>query len=147
MCWRTPLYRLGLHVWLSPDGLRASWRHLPWKLGWVRGRQVNGSALAQLDRALDERLRSTMAEEVAATDVNLVTKGAVRQRDRLSWVAEWRARTYPGDFVEIGAYMGETTVRLAQVAQAYGRRVIVVDPWQVGTQNCEGHEYDIFPQT
>ena len=72
-------------------------------------------------------------------------KGSFKQRDRLAMVAEECCkRTNSGDIIEIGCYLGETTVRLAEVARKYNRRVIAVDPWQKGTQNCTGIEYDTF---
>lgn len=72
--------------------------------------------------------------------------GSTYLRERLTIVAERCCRDYPGDMVEIGCLNGSTTVRLCQVAREHGRRVIAVDPWQVGTQNCEGQEYDRFMQ-
>lgn len=70
--------------------------------------------------------------------------GAFRQRERLAQIAEMCAQRQPGDFLEIGAYVGKTTRKLAHVAQQYKRRVLVIDPWQPGTQNCRGMEYDGF---
>lgn len=67
-----------------------------------------------------------------------------RFHDRVEAAAWWAAKRYPGDLVEIGAYKGVGTERLALAAQAHKRRVIVVDPWKRGTQNCKGNEYNIF---
>jgi hypothetical protein len=72
--------------------------------------------------------------------------GSVQQRDRLEAVAAWCASNCPGDLVEIGCMNGSTTVRLARVAQAHGRRVLAVDPWLTGTQDCRGGEYENFMQ-
>lgn len=83
-------------------------------------------------------------EQYAEPGVKPVT--ADKQRERLHAVAELAAQTYPGDFVEIGAYCGDTTAQLLDVARKYGRRVLVVDPWQKGTQNCHGGEYEKFLQ-
>jgi hypothetical protein len=73
-------------------------------------------------------------------------QGSLRERDRLALVAELSLQRYKGNLLEIGAFLGETTVRLAALADQYGRRMVVVDPWQPGTQNCEGPEFDIFLQ-
>ncbi len=53
---------------------------------------------------------------------------------RLSMLADFSAANVEGDLCEIGAWRGETTVRLAGVAQKAGRRVLVVDPWDGGAQ-------------
>ena len=66
------------------------------------------------------------------------------QRTRLHHVAAMCAHHRPGDLAEIGAHKGATTVHLLQVAKIRDCRVIVVDPWQKGTQDCRGHEFDIF---
>jgi len=73
-------------------------------------------------------------------------QGAFMQRDRVERVATLCAQKHPGDLIEIGAYVGLTTIRLAYVAWVHGRRVIAVDPWEPGTQNCAGHEYEEFLQ-
>lgn len=70
--------------------------------------------------------------------------GSTYLRERLTIIAERCCRDWPGDLVEIGCLNGSTTVRLCQVAREHGRRVIAVDPWEIGTQNCEGLEYDRF---
>lgn len=71
-------------------------------------------------------------------------RGYLRQRDRLRWIAEMCAEQWDGDFIEIGAHIGETTRVLAELARQYKRRVIVVDPWETGTPGCNGWEYDVF---
>lgn len=65
-------------------------------------------------------------------------------RTRIAAAARWAIEQSEGDLLEIGAYEGQTTVILAQIAEDCGRRVLVVDPWKPGTQNCKGHEYDEF---
>lgn len=76
---------------------------------------------------------------------NRYARGAIKQRERIWYVAEQCAKLFSGDLVEIGAYHGETTAGLCQIARNYGRRVIVVDPYELGTQNIEtGDEYHIF---
>ena len=69
---------------------------------------------------------------------------AEKQRLRLRAVAELCATWYTGDLVEIGAFKGDTTVQLLQVAEQYDRRVLVVDPWKTGTEDCFGQEHGIF---
>ena len=71
-------------------------------------------------------------------------KGSIYQGERISQLAEWCCKNYEGDIIEIGAYIGTTTVLLAKVAKKYGRKVIVVDPYELGTQNCYGNEYEQF---
>ena len=70
--------------------------------------------------------------------------GSAQQIERISKLADWCAEKYEGDFIEIGSYIGETTKELTKLARKYHRRVIVVDPWETGTQNCKGWEYDKF---
>lgn len=70
--------------------------------------------------------------------------GRTQQIERISKVADYCAKKYGGDFIEIGSYLGETTKQLAEQARKHSRRVIAVDPWEAGTQNCEGWEYDQF---
>lgn len=70
--------------------------------------------------------------------------GGEQQRERLERVADWCAAMMPGDLVEIGCYTGGTTVRLAKVARRYGRRVLAVDPWQSGVQECKDGDYERF---
>lgn len=55
--------------------------------------------------------------------------GGTQQSDRLSAIADYCARRWPGDLLEIGCYTGSTTQLLARVARARGRRVLGVDPW------------------
>lgn len=63
---------------------------------------------------------------------------------RIAAAAQWATEQAEGDLLEIGACRGQTTVVLAQIAVACGRRVLVVDPWKPGTQDCRGHEYGEF---
>lgn len=70
--------------------------------------------------------------------------GAMYQRDRIEEGARWACEQFPGDLVEIGCLNGSTTERLAKVALKFGRRVIAIDPWEIGTQNCQGGEYENF---
>jgi hypothetical protein len=70
--------------------------------------------------------------------------GGEQQRDRLEKVAGWCAASFPGDLVEIGCYTGGTTVRLAKIAQRHGRRVLAVDPWTTGVQECQAGDYERF---
>lgn len=73
--------------------------------------------------------------------------GSTYLRERLTIIAERCCRDWEGDLVEIGCLNGSTTVRLAQVAKLHNRRVIAIDPWQEGTQNCTGAEYPRFLET
>ena len=74
-------------------------------------------------------------------------EGSTYLRERIATIAERCARDWEGDLVEIGCLNGSATVLLARVARLYNRRVIAIDPWQIGTQNCDGGEYEIFAKT
>ncbi len=71
-------------------------------------------------------------------------RGSVHQRSRIAQVAEYCAQGWGGDIIEIGCWVGATTHKLAEVARRYNRRVVAVDPWEIGTQNCKGGEYEKF---
>ena len=77
-------------------------------------------------------------------DDNLYSYGGHLQSQRVAALAELAVSRHPGDIVEIGVNRGFTTKLLAPIAQRHGRRVIAIDPWIAGTQNCQGHEYDEF---
>jgi len=70
-------------------------------------------------------------EELLAYNENR-TYGACQNRPRLKEIAQFCVDTWSGDLVEIGALHGGTTVILAEIARTVGRRVIVVDPFDVG---------------
>jgi hypothetical protein len=72
--------------------------------------------------------------------------GGSRQSERVAALADWCLGKIPGDIVEIGANRGVTTRLLAPVAQRHGRKVIAIDPWITGTQNCSGGEYADYLQ-
>lgn len=64
--------------------------------------------------------------------------------DRIERMARVAAQENDGYLVEIGAWRGDTTVRLLRVARELDREVVVVDPWIPGTQNCHGGEFKDF---
>ena len=70
--------------------------------------------------------------------------GAQNQKKRLIAAADFCASRWNGDFIEIGCYLGNITSALAKVAKTHGRKVIALDPWEPGTQNISGNEYEIF---
>ena len=77
--------------------------------------------------------------------------GKKHHRERIRKTAEWAAKNYEGDIVEIGALRGEQTVHLCEVARKYNRKVIVVDPWNVDANGVEeplnymsANDYQIF---
>ena len=77
--------------------------------------------------------------------------GKAHQRKRVKNCAEWAAQNYDGDFVEIGAMDGRTTLVLAKLARKYNRKVIVIDPWSSAKEDFDGDlkylnggEYEIF---
>ena len=72
-------------------------------------------------------------------------------RERLEKCAEWSAQNYDGDFIEIGAHHGKTTLLLAKLAKKYNRKVIVIDPWSAAKvpfdgdlKYFQGDEYGIW---
>jgi len=71
-------------------------------------------------------------------------QGATFQRERLEKIVEYCCNNFEGDLIEIGAFIGLTTAVLGKVCQKYNRKLIVVDPWEKGTQACDGWEYDQF---
>lgn len=87
---------------------------------------------------------------IAATIETLSDNGVARPkqegrlRERIADIARFACEHFGGDLLEIGGYAGETTRLLAEIAREYGRRVLVVDPWEPGTQNCCGKEYPQF---
>jgi len=70
--------------------------------------------------------------------------GTIQHSDRVLEVAKYAVKHYPGDLAEIGCMTGATTKSLAALAAAHKRRVIAIDPWEPGTQNCDGTEYETF---
>ncbi|NEO52692.1 MAG: hypothetical protein F6K54_06135 [Okeania sp. SIO3B5] len=88
-------------------------------------------------------LQETTKEEKIDMPQNF-NRGSFHQRQRITRVAEYCVETWTGDLIEIGCFKGETTKLLAEVAQKYNRRLIAVDPWEIGTQNCQGGEYETF---
>jgi len=114
------------------------------KLGLIP--EVRNPDFEPLDPELKAILDRATTDEYASFKLATHMHGSNQQRQRIALIAELCAQRYPGDLVEIGAYIGQTTVRLAEVARKYHRRVIAVDPWEPGTQNCEGWEYDAFLQ-
>lgn len=87
--------------------------------------------------------RSTVVDRWSL-DLERTRQGSFYASQRVQLAARLSAKYFPGDFVEIGAWIGGTTRLLAAVAREFGRRLMVVDPWQVGTQNCDGDEYERF---
>jgi predicted O-methyltransferase YrrM len=79
------------------------------------------------------------AEENAKCD-NHHWYGGRRQRERVAALAEWCLLHHEGDILEIGACQGICTRLLAEVAKRHGRKVVVIDPWIPGTQDCQGEQ-------
>ena len=99
----------------------------------------------ECDGDLASIISRTVSEELLSLHgPSAYQHGAARQRERIHSVAELNVQRHEGDLIEIGAYKGETTRHLCEVARRYSRRVIVVDPWMTGTQDCDGEEFDTF---
>jgi hypothetical protein len=82
--------------------------------------------------------------EFNASCDNMYHYGGSKQRQRLADLAEWSLGNYPGDLLEIGAFCGETSRLFAEIAARFGRRLIVIDPWITGSQDCDGMEFEAF---
>tara|TARA_B100000029_G_scaffold512340_1_gene608705 strand:+ start:17368 stop:18138 length:771 start_codon:yes stop_codon:yes gene_type:complete len=67
-----------------------------------------------------------------------------KTRLRVLEAARWALEMYGGDLIEIGCHKGKSTVRFCELAREFGRKLIAVDPWELGTQNCEGGEREQF---
>ena len=83
-------------------------------------------------------------ESAISGDLNMYEIGGRLQRERLAGIADFCASRFSGDLVEIGACRGETTRLLGQVARKHGRRLVVIDPWVLGSQDCSSDEYETF---
>jgi len=88
--------------------------------------------------SLLDRIREIVATPTGASHHTL------QRRIRWMHVARAAVEAGPGDLVEIGAMVGDSTVPFCEIAEQYGRRVLVVDPWTPKTQNCRGPEYGVF---
>lgn len=97
---------------------------------------------------LDQEIERLIIENSANEDGSggKWSAGAKQIRERLCAIADLCASHFAGDFVEIGCSVGKTTLALAEVAYKHDRRVIAVDPWEPGTQNCKGGEYKEFKE-
>ncbi len=95
---------------------------------------------------LSSKVREILSKyaEVAVPEASIWDAWGFKVRTRVVEAAKASLAMFPGDIIEIGAYQGVTTAELAAVAQKYKRRVMVVDPWIPGTQNCSGSEYETF---
>lgn len=121
---------------------KAAWKLLRILLGQVaHARTVAESRLPESLEPLfllpDERRHNATCE-------NMYIFGGSLQRQRVENFARWSAAHYSGDFVEIGAFKGETSKLLAKAAAETGRRLIVIDPWMTGTMDCDGTEHEQF---
>jgi len=70
--------------------------------------------------------------------------GHFGNRPRLQMVAEYCAKHWPGDLVEIGVLHGTTTKLFAQIAREHDRRVIAVDPFDVKSPRYGDDYYQYF---
>lgn len=102
---------------------------------------LNAVSLASYLQAWDDQERALIEAGDSQGD------GGMYQRERVETGARWACERFPGDFVEIGCLNGSTTIRLAEVARVAGRRVIAIDPFELGTQNASADTFDIFTET
>jgi predicted O-methyltransferase YrrM len=125
-------------------------RH-PGKAAWKLVRIIGGKvakaqtvAQSKLPEGLEPLFLLNEQRKFNATCENMYLYGGSLQRQRIENIARWSAAHYAGDFVEIGALAGETSRILAKAAAETGRRLIVIDPWMTGSQDCQGSEYEQF---
>lgn len=60
---------------------------------------------------------------------------------------EYAVANHDGDIVEIGAGYGETTIYFLAIAEKYNRKVIVIDPFELGWSDMPPtyrYAYDVF---
>ena len=123
---------------------KAAWKLLRVLRGQVaRPRTVNESR-QNLPEGVEPLFMLDEQRRFNATCDNMYLFGGSLQRQRIENFARWSAANHPGDFVEIGAFKGETSKLLAKAAAETGRRLIVIDPWMTGTMDCDGTEHDQF---
>jgi len=60
--------------------------------------------------------------------------GHAYQRERIAMLAERCCQAMPGDLIEIGCYLGGTSVILAEIARRHGRKLICVDNFKGGDE-------------
>lgn len=127
-----------------------SLRH-PGKAAWkllrvLRGQVAPAHTVSQstLPDGLESLFLLDQQRQFNQSCENMYLFGGSLQRERLDNFARWSAAHYPGDFVEIGAFRGETSKLLARAAADTGRRLIVIDPWMTGSQDCDGTEHEQF---
>lgn len=96
----------------------------------------------QYVKVITSIIRANSDREHESFDWDRWAQGSIQYQDRWMAVAKHYLSKWPGDVVEIGAMAGGTTVRLAVLAE--DRQVIVIDPWETGTQNCAGWEYETY---
>ena len=111
--------------------------------------QLQPQQKSQIDDAVVKEelmkvIRQYTSKERTDNQISKFAKGSIQQGERIAKVAEYCAQNFPGDFIEIGCFKGGTTKLLAEVAKKYNRKVIALDPWETGTQNCQGGEYEAF---
>jgi hypothetical protein len=132
--------------------------HIDWRYAWRQPRRalrqfgdtlVAGAAQLEQDDSLlppgvQEVLRRFDEASFNAGCADKHEYGGRWQSERVAAMADLSLEEHPGDIVEIGCCAGVTTKLLAEVASRRGRRVIAIDPWIPGTQNCDGGEYEVF---
>lgn len=98
----------------------------------------------KLDDSLSALLNDTAEKELNFSAKSMYAFGGHLQRERLKQLAQWSVNHFPGDLVEIGAFRGQTSRLFAKIAAEKNRRLIVIDPWISGSQDCAGLEFDDF---
>lgn len=69
--------------------------------------------------------------------------GSIYNRQRLAEVCAWSVERHAGDVLEIGVYVGATSLVLAPSCAKYRRQLLLIDPWEEGTT---GVDSSTFPE-
>ena len=94
--------------------------------------------MIDMDLYLREQIKAILREPIESDDTK------IQRRVRWFKAAEIAVKHWTGDIVEIGALAGETTALLCPLAEAYGRKVLVIDPWLAPTHDVAGWEHAVF---
>jgi len=75
----------------------------------------------------------TLAMQELPGKASTLQIGHLKQRERIALLAERCCQKREGDLIELGVYSGDTSKILAIIARKYGRKLICVDPFPMGT--------------
>ncbi len=108
----------------------------------VGSEKIKAVYAAHITKHLFHILLPTVQSE--SLNVATCSRGSIHQRERIAQVAEYCLKGWSGDLIEIGCFQAEITVKLAEVAQKYDRKIIALGNWELGTDNNQREDYDTF---